>query len=79
MRNLEEFNRKLDKMTFPEGEQRPEKMCQIVIIVDELADLMMVAPGDVEDAICRLHSWPVQQAFIWLSQPRDPLSMSSQV
>ena len=52
--NLEEFNRKLDKMTFPEGEQRPEKMCQIVIIVDELADLMMVAPGDVEDAICRL-------------------------
>ena len=54
VRNLEEFNRKLDKMTFPEGEQRPEKMCQIVIIVDELADLMMVAPGDVEDAICRL-------------------------
>ena len=54
VRNLEEFNRKLDKMTFPEGEQRPEKMCQIVIIVDELAVLMMVAPGDVEDAICRL-------------------------
>ena len=54
VRNLEEFNRKLDKMTFPEGEQRPEKMSQIVIIVDELADLMMVAPGDVEDAICRL-------------------------
>ena len=26
VRNLEEFNRKLDKMTFPEGEQRPEKM-----------------------------------------------------
>ena len=29
-------------------------MFQIVIIIDELADLMMAAPGEVEDAICRL-------------------------
>ena len=36
------------------GEGVPKKMAQIVIIVDELADLMMVAPKDVEGAICRL-------------------------
>lgn len=54
VRNLQEYNRKVEGMRIPEGEQRPEKMPQIVIIVDELADLMMVAPGEVEDAICRL-------------------------
>ena len=37
-----------------EDENKPQKLPQIVIIVDELADLMMVAPGEVEDSICRL-------------------------
>ena len=54
VRNLQEYNRKVEGMRIPEGEERPEKMPQIIIIVDELADLMMVAPGEVEDAICRL-------------------------
>lgn len=37
-------------------QSRPElaPMPQVVIIIDELADLMMAAPGDVEDSICRL-------------------------
>ncbi len=35
-------------------EEIPAKLPQIVIIIDELADLMMVASGEVEDAICRL-------------------------
>lgn len=35
-----------------DGQQK--KLPQVVIIIDELADLMMVAPNEVEDAICRL-------------------------
>ncbi len=54
VRDLKGYNAKVEKMEAPDGEQPPEKMPQIVIIIDELADLMMVAPGEVEDAICRL-------------------------
>ncbi len=54
VRDLKGYNAKIDKSEANEGEEMPEKMPQIVIIIDELADLMMVAPGDVEGAICRL-------------------------
>lgn len=54
VRNLKDYNEKIREMTFGEDEVKPADMPQIVIIVDELADLMMVAPGEVEDAICRL-------------------------
>ena len=54
VRSLNEYNKKVEQMRVPEGEMPPEKMPQIVIIVDELADLMMVAPGEVEDSIVRL-------------------------
>ncbi len=36
------------------NEKVEEKLPKIVIIIDELADLMMVSPNEVEDAICRL-------------------------
>ena len=54
VREINGYNAKVDSIEVPEGQERPQKMPQIVIIVDELADLMMVAPGEVEDAICRL-------------------------
>lgn len=54
VRNIEGYNNKIDSIAEIEGNDKPEKMPQIVIIVDELADLMMVSPGEVEDAICRL-------------------------
>ena len=57
VRNLEGYNEKLQASEEPITDSSGNtlrKMPQIVIIVDELADLMMVAPGEVEDAICRL-------------------------
>lgn len=48
VRDIKGYNAALDK----EGAEG--KLPQIVIIIDELADLMMVSPKDVEDAICRL-------------------------
>ena len=54
VRNIKGYNDVVVKKN-KEGIDTPmEKLPQIVIIIDELADLMMVAPGEVEDAICRL-------------------------
>ena len=48
VKNIESYNKLFDK-----GEIQ-EKLPYIVVIVDELADLMMACPNDVEDYICRL-------------------------
>ena len=54
-RNIKAYNQKVERMKAQgkEGEDF-KKLPQIVIIIDELADLMMVASHDVEDAIVRL-------------------------
>ena len=54
VRDMKGYNAKVAELPPDENGKKPEKLPQIVIIVDELADLMMVAPGEVEDAICRL-------------------------
>ena len=54
VRDLKGYNKKVEDMVARGDPQAPKKMPQIVIIVDELADLMMVCPGEVEESICRL-------------------------
>ena len=54
VRDLKGYNAKVESISNIEDENKPKKLPQIVIIVDELADLMMVAPGEVEESICRL-------------------------
>ena len=53
VRNIAGYNEKIKKMEDAQAAGY-SKMSYLVVIVDEFADLMMVAPGEVEEAICRL-------------------------
>ena len=59
-RDLTRYNTIVSEREIP-GETLP----YIVIVIDELADLMMVAPGDVEEAICRIAQKHVLVVFIY--------------
>ncbi|MFN2624944.1 MAG: DNA translocase FtsK 4TM domain-containing protein [Mycobacteriales bacterium] len=55
VRQIDQFNEgvragRMKLQSLPIGEEMP----YILVVIDELADLMMVAPRDVEDAICRI-------------------------
>ena len=54
VRDFKSYNAKVEKGTVNPEEENPRKMNQIVIIIDELADLMMVAKKEAEALICRL-------------------------
>ncbi len=54
VRDLKGYNKAAEAGRLDADGQPLQKLPQIVIIVDELADLMMVASGEVEESICRL-------------------------
>jgi S-DNA-T family DNA segregation ATPase FtsK/SpoIIIE len=57
MRDIDSYNATLarDQLRIPPGREADfQRLPYILVVIDELADLMMVAPRDVEDAICRI-------------------------
>jgi len=59
VRNIADYNRKLARMrreapTEEDREEVVDDLCYIIVIIDELADLMMTAPADIEDSLARL-------------------------
>src|SRR5678815_4136304 len=57
VRNIEQYNRNVRNVLQERGadaEDAPKTLPFIVVVIDELADLMMVASNEVEESICRL-------------------------
>jgi S-DNA-T family DNA segregation ATPase FtsK/SpoIIIE len=58
VRNIEQYNRNVQQMITekrtPKDGEYPKPLPFIIVLIDELADLMMVASNEVEQSICRL-------------------------
>jgi len=54
VRNIDQYNRNANNLAKESKEEAPETLPYIVVIIDELADLMMVASNEVEESIARL-------------------------
>ena len=54
VRNIDQYNRNANNLAKESKEESPEPLPYIVVVIDELADLMMVASNEVEESIARL-------------------------
>ena len=55
--------------TEQDRDEIPDALPYIVVVIDELADLMMTAPKDIENSLARLAQMPAPWAYTSLLQP----------
>jgi len=53
-RNIDDYNTKIEEHNAQEGVAQEPSLPYIIVVIDELADLMMLAPDETEKTICRL-------------------------